>query len=614
MYEAQGRPDTTATRGAPPSEQLFTDQNYRAFWRCDAGDGWFKTLREQLASWLLKKSWDVDLALDDDQERENGSLQIRHRSSSAGDDFRLVMEEHTPLGLWRTELIAHDRTGSSPDDWVSLDITNDQGNFVAVPHLARYLITDLGAGDGSLTFDSKPRVLGEFDEELFLDALADGDRHGLMFVAGTDDRLPFGSFLKQVTTWTEQVHGLAEVLVLTPELTSKLGSTLARYAPPPWTIRTYFPKVDLDSSVDFRRHRMLGTQRLGSMKDGGIKNLLGVIARAHAAERPQPAEVVRVRRAFERIENRRLIPSVDAPAGKLPSLNQQVTTTVVDSSVDTVDDYLAQVTLVKAVLGIDTLNEAALRQVADLATTPRIDAATLDRAAEKIEALQTRTEELDDQLRLANELLSDAEINEAVFSEDLAKADARIRYLQRRLAEYGDQSAYSPAPDSDLPEYPDAFDQLLEWIDAGRLPWLTFTGDPKTTIQLTAKDDLGGAVRTCWDACQVLSDYVKARRDGCWSAGVHNYLQGAPEGYRTMSPNKHAATETRVTMQEFGGFRRFPVPATVCDAEVVTMEAHFKLARIGMVSPRMHYFDDFTKTGCVYIGYIGPHLPNTQTN
>jgi hypothetical protein len=435
-----------------------------------------------------------------------------------------------------------------------------------------------------------------------------------MFVTGTDDRLPFGSFLDKVAVWTEQAHGLAEVLVLTPELTSKLSRTLDRYAPPPWAIRTYFPNVDLDSSVDFRRHRMLGSQRLGSMKDGGIKNLLGLIARAHAAERPQPTEVVRVRRAFERIENRRLIAFADAPDEKLPSTNRPITSTAVDSSVDTVDDYLAQVALVKAVLGIDTLDEEALREVADLATTPRIGAATLDRAAEKIEALQSRTEELDDQLRLANELLNDAQINEAVLFEDRAKAEARIQYLQRQLREYGDPSAYSPTPDSDLPEYPESFEQLLDWIAADRAPGITFTGDAKTTIQLSAKDDLGTAVRTCWDACQVLSDYVKARREGDFSAGVHTYLQRAPEGYRTMPPNKHSPGETRVTMQEFGSSRYFPVPATVCDAEVVAMEAHFKLARIGMVSPRMHYFDDFTSTLYIYVGYIGPHLPNTQTN
>jgi len=44
------------------------------------------------------------------------------------------------------------------------------------------------------------------------------------------------------------------------------------------------------------------------------------------------------------------------------------------------------------------------------------------------------------------------------------------------------------------------------------------------------------------------------------------------------------------------------------------MTAHFKLGRIGMVSPRLYFFDDYTKTGKVYIGYIGPHLTNTQTN
>lgn len=614
MDQARGQiPGATATRGAPSSGQLLTDQNYRAFWRCDAGDGWFKTLREQLASWLLKKSWDIDLSQDDDHDRENGSIQIRHHSSSAGNDFRLVMEEHGPNGLWRTELIAHDRR-SSQDDWVCLDITNDQGHFVAVPHLARYLMTDLGLADGSISFDSKPRVLDEFDDELFLDALADGERHGLIFATGTDDRLSFASYLNKVAIWTEQVHGLAEVLVLTPDLTSKLERTIDRYAPPPWTIRTYFPKVDLDSSVDFRRHRMLGSQRLGSMKDGGIKNLLGIIARAHAAERPQPAEVVRVRRAFERIENRRLIASVDGSVQKPSSPNQPIIESALTSSVDTVHDYLAQVTLVKAVLGIDTLNEESLREVADLATTPRIDAAALDRAAEKIETLQSRTEELDDQFRLASELLNDAQINEAVLFEDLAKAQARIQYLQRQLRGYGDTSAYSPTPDSDLPTYPDNFEQLLDWIAADRAPGITFTGDAKTTIQLSNKDDLGAAVRTCWDACQVLSDYVRARREGDWSAGVKLYLQQTPDGYRTISPNKHSPVETRATMQEFGDFRRFPVPAAVCDVGVVAMEAHFKLARIGMVSPRMHYYDDFTKTRSVYVGYIGPHLPNTQTN
>lgn len=43
------------------------------------------------------------------------------------------------------------------------------------------------------------------------------------------------------------------------------------------------------------------------------------------------------------------------------------------------------------------------------------------------------------------------------------------------------------------------------------------------------------------------------------------------------------------------------------------MKAHFKLARIGMVSPRMYVFDGHPADPRVFIGYIGPHLTNTQT-
>jgi hypothetical protein len=44
------------------------------------------------------------------------------------------------------------------------------------------------------------------------------------------------------------------------------------------------------------------------------------------------------------------------------------------------------------------------------------------------------------------------------------------------------------------------------------------------------------------------------------------------------------------------------------------MGAHFKIARKGLISPRMHYYDDAGQTGKVYVGYIGKHLPNTHTN
>lgn len=39
------------------------------------------------------------------------------------------------------------------------------------------------------------------------------------------------------------------------------------------------------------------------------------------------------------------------------------------------------------------------------------------------------------------------------------------------------------------------------------------------------------------------------------------------------------------------------------------MGAHFKIAKYGTVSPRLHLHDAVAEDGRVYVGYIGPHLP-----
>jgi hypothetical protein len=67
-------------------------------------------------------------------------------------------------------------------------------------------------------------------------------------------------------------------------------------------------------------------------------------------------------------------------------------------------------------------------------------------------------------------------------------------------------------------------------------------------------------------------------------------------------------------MKGFGDERQLPVPTSVDPSGTATMKAHFKLGRIGMVSPRMYVLDRFSEDGCVYVGYIGAHLTNTQTN
>lgn len=92
------------------------------------------------------------------------------------------------------------------------------------------------------------------------------------------------------------------------------------------------------------------------------------------------------------------------------------------------------------------------------------------------------------------------------------------------------------------------------------------------------------------------------------------YLQNTPSGYRTFPPNKFAETETSATMDQWGDQRVFPVPSEIDISGRKTMQAHFKLGRVGMVTPRMYVLDCWATHKHVYVGYIGPHLRNTQTN
>lgn len=127
-------------------------------------------------------------------------------------------------------------------------------------------------------------------------------------------------------------------------------------------------------------------------------------------------------------------------------------------------------------------------------------------------------------------------------------------------------------------------------------------------------DSLGKFVRASWDALLVLRDYVRARREGACEQGVEQYLRNTPQGYRQMPVRRHAGSETNATMNAHGHERSFPVPRIVDETERHLMEAHIKVGRHGMVSPRLYYLDHWAKSGAIYVGYIGEHLTNTMSN
>lgn len=598
--------------------------DYRALMTCTQQSTWLELVEDQLASWLQQKGWELDVRTDGRHIYSGRQLGLRHHQDGHSRSLRARLTEPDPSrGTWTTELIAHERPAGG--GWLSIDVENENGHFVAVPRLAKFLMQVLPLADGELQFADEPQVFRDHQLDQLMDLLCDEERHGLVFVAGTaTDGLPFDGFVSLVKKWTREVYGLAQVVVLDPAATKNLTRAFGdAHGVKPWTLRTYLPGVDPAVAIDARRHRILSTTSLAELPDGHVQKILGRAARNHAAARPEPVPVQRVRRLFERLANQAIVEAIAEPSPATviepPSAaiaSAPVTEPAVPGDVSTAAErYLAEIELARSILGVERLDEATLRRVAASASAVRTDPEAIARAAKQIQDQQARIEQLEDRLADLARALESEELEHAVTNEALEKRDDEARWLRGHLQTQGSYDvAFAPVPADSATAYPDSFADLLTKLPELHDRGVIFTGDPDLAVALDEVDHLGKCVHTAWDAVLALADYVRARANGACERGVDDYVKNTPSGYRQIPPAKWAATETGVTMRQFGDERIFSVPTTVDSSGTAPMKAHFKLGRIGMVSPRMYYLDDYVKSGTIVVGYIGRHLTNTQTN
>lgn len=610
-------------------------RDYRAFMRTETPELTLSTVQDQFATWLRTKGIDFDCTHGADYVSEGVRASVVEHTRGHDDYVRCrLVESETPQGTWCTEVVA------SSAGWIDLTVTNSEGNFVAVPKLARYLMQALDVRDASMQLVDEVKLWDVNEVDRLVELLEDQDRHGLVFVAGTAD-VPdlYEAFRMRVSTWTREVFGMAQSIVLTPRATQELSERLGYHAVGPWMLRTYYPGVAPAQIVDSRRHRYLTTATLANEKDWRLRQLLANTARRHAATRLDPAEVIRAKRAFTRAETRALLAAFEEPV--LPAHDRAVD---VPSSPDisatpagvelqpadfqdvgtdhderpAVSAAEAQLDLVRSVLGITSITRAALEQAirpGHTAPSPEgVRSGALQAASLRIKEQLARIEELEDFRRDAVRALEDQQLERAELQDDLEKSRATARWLRDRFAERSDyETAYGEAPEDAMEAYPSSCVELIARLQEDQ-DVLVFTGDMDRVRVVDAADTLQLAVRSAWEACGALREYVRARNDGNWDSGVDHFLKNRPEGYDGVSAGKHGATETAITMKQFGGERIFPVPAEVAPQQAITMKTHFKLASIGMLSPRMYYHDDYSNSGKIYIGYIGRHLTNTMTN
>lgn len=581
-------------------------------------EGFMADVEDQLAVWLrTRKRLDLDVGHDNDLAVDGASVTVVHHEGSHGKrELMATLVEETPIGQWRTELL-----GSS-DGWIDLTVTNSEGRFASVPNLAKYLLSVLPVGDGVGALSPEPRLIHPGNVGDVIDAVFDQRRRGLVFVCGTShEHGLLDAFNERVPRWTREVHGLGQVFLLTPEATDVFNEASGVFGVPPWQIRTYHPQVDREDLQDSRRHRYLTAGSLGRLSDGRIAKLLGTIARSHAATQVDNPEVIRARRVFERLETNRLSDAVLQPAE--PSVVQapvlvESRSDVVELSAADADTGLLR--MVKQVLGLTSVTKDELIQRLARERSSAFDSAkaAIQRVTGRLRQQEESIWRLEDEAKAALALLEDAAVDESDLRDRVENLDAEVAWLRQRLQSEGDhEGAFTPREAMEGLEPrtgPDNLLDVLAQLKANALPRVVFCGAEEPIEQVISSDTLGNAARAAWDACRVLNDYARVVETGEFSGSVEHYLKNLPNGSFGVPTKKHARGESAATMQQFGEERVFPVPVSVDVSGMSTMQAHFKLALIGRVSPRLYYLDRTVVEGKIYVGYIGKHLRIASSN
>lgn len=608
MHEAA----TTGDR-AP---RLGSGDPYRAFMGYSPTSDTLPVLLHETAEWLAERGIELDLSLAGTASTDTSTADVAWHDGAYHRSVRLRLREQNAAGGWASDVVISE----SPNQraWIHLTVASEQGRFVDVPRLAKRYMDVLPVSNGPVALNSEPTLIGSGAVEDLLELVCHPARTIPLFVAGTDVDLPFDKFRRHLELWTRQVRGLAGAVILDPLATKHVREALgSSHAVNPWTIRTYLPDVDPALDEDALRHRTLGTSRLAG-NDRAVARLLGDIARRFTARQPMPGPVVAELRAFDRIADKALLESIaltgtaaieteanaEAIGTDAPS---ETTATLADEAAT----YLEQIEQVKALLGLTEITPFALTDVAEHAMLGRARQQALELVP--LAEMRLALEQMEEQRDFAFQLLAEEQLDLAVAEEARQQLADENRFLRKELVKLTPATAWDAVPDEAATKYPQDFSEYFKMlIDRADL-LVEFTGNPDKALELDALDDLMQFARNSWEFTLVLSDYLRAKQDG-FSGGVDEYIRNTPAGLRTVGPKKHARGETAVTMQQFGHQRRFPVPAHIDPSGSLLMEAHFRLGRAGMASPRMYYHDASQVDGRVYIGYIGVHLDNTQTN
>ncbi|MFI9365457.1 hypothetical protein ACIG5E_31065 [Kitasatospora sp. NPDC053057] len=560
---------------------------------------------EQLASWLKQEGCEEPPPTSDAAagtppaaerlrlgervllDRDHGPLR---GGPGAGRYDRRRLRTPAPHGTRQLTLTVATVTGGPT--WFRLEAeTHNTGSGVRtpcrvpVPELARTLLPLLDAADGPAAVHPAPRVItaGEVDD--LIDELCDPERRLPTVVASVPVNLPLDHWVEEVVRpLCRQLPGLATAYVLDPGARTGFNVALEYHTVYGGAVRTYLPEVDPASRQDGARHPVLARGRI----EQDLRRAAGLLAREPrrlAADQPLPPPLAAV--PVLRVPPPQLRPAADRTPG-------------------------AEAGPVRA--GTDVNTGATAARTVDPAVDPAAELAALAREEQQdLAEQQARADELERVRRtLRLERRDRGQTRDA--HEGRLRTGTRGALSGRHCSGPAATGRRSAAQSSGCPAKPETFTELL--VRIGEFPLLTFTGDQKSALALDGLQCVGaGWARLAWDGLTALQEYAEAAVRGAAGGDFKQWCEHTPDGCHRFPPRKAVRGESRTVFShtKWKRERMLPVPECVDASRRAFMGAHLRIGG-GRTAPRLHYLDDCSGSGRIYVGYIGLHLTNTRTN
>ncbi|MER8188021.1 hypothetical protein [Kitasatospora sp. NPDC094015] len=439
---------------------------------------------------------------------------------------------------------------------------------VPVPELARSLLPLLDATDGPVALSPQPRVTARTEVDALIDELCDPERRLPVVVASVPPAVAMDTWLAEVVhPLLRHLTGLASLYVLGHAALPLFNVALEYHKVYGGAVRTYLPEVDPASRYDGGRHPVMPRHRI----DEDVRRAAALLAREprrFAAELPLPDLLAAVPVLQPPAEPR---PQPVRPAGQGP---------------------------------------------APVAGPARSTLGGADRCERqtRVDELERIRRSLDRSRRREARLLADTDQQDAV----LRQVSAQVRVLTTRLCTVVgpravDQDELAADVRADQEGAPGSFGELVGRFT--EFPLLDFTGDEKETLALDGQCDGSGWARLTWEGLTALQEYAAAAVQGRAGGDFKQWCEHTPAGCHHFPPRKAVRGESRTVAShaKWKRQRMLPVPACVDSSRRAFMGAHLRIGG-GGTAPRVHYLDDCSRSGRIYVGYIGLHLTNTRTN